>query len=191
MVKDIRGFRLITVGETFFQLINRSIVLQIWGTFQKHLSPHQLGVLTFRNYETYFLTSKPSLIYTLIGSWCKSTLKKLLITFFELLFLENYEMRKVFWWTLSPLPGCFIVFIFLFTTNMGNMKRGSPLLNHLQAQGRVTLKRSFICLGPLLNIPKDHYANLQLCLSIPRKWYPHHGPFGWNYPCLLTTFQPN
>jgi hypothetical protein len=39
-------------------------------------------------------------------------------------------MLRSFWQALSPLPGCFMVFIFLFITNMGNMWRRSPLLNH-------------------------------------------------------------
>jgi len=44
IAKDIRGFCLIIVGKTFFQLINRSIVLKLRRMFQKHLSSHQLGV---------------------------------------------------------------------------------------------------------------------------------------------------
>jgi hypothetical protein len=31
-----------------------------------------------------------------------------------------------------------MVFIIIFTTSMGNIRRGSPLLSHLHAQGRVT-----------------------------------------------------
>jgi hypothetical protein len=49
----------------------------------------------------------------------------------ELLFLENYEMSKDLWQSLSLLTGCFMVLIILFTINMGNIRRGSPLLNHL------------------------------------------------------------
>jgi hypothetical protein len=78
-----------------------------------------------------FLALKPSSTYTLIGSWCKSTSKMLLIVFLELLFLESYKMPKDFWQTLSPLPGCFMVFILFFIINMGNMRKGSSLLNHL------------------------------------------------------------
>jgi hypothetical protein len=35
----------------FFQFITHSIVLQLQGLFQKHLSPHQFGVLTLKGYE--------------------------------------------------------------------------------------------------------------------------------------------
>jgi len=43
-----------------------------------------------------FLVSKPSLTYTLIRPWCKSTSKTLLIMFFKLLFLESYGCRGAF-----------------------------------------------------------------------------------------------
>jgi hypothetical protein len=46
MTKDIGGLRPIAIGEVFFQLINYSIVLQLRGSFQEHLSPHQFKVLT-------------------------------------------------------------------------------------------------------------------------------------------------
>jgi hypothetical protein len=51
MAKDIGGLRPIIIGEVFIQLINHSIVLQLWGPFQEHLSPHQFGVLTFGGCE--------------------------------------------------------------------------------------------------------------------------------------------
>ncbi len=41
MAKDTNGL----------QLINHSIVLQLQGLFQEHLSPHQFGVLTLGSYE--------------------------------------------------------------------------------------------------------------------------------------------
>jgi hypothetical protein len=47
-------------------------------------------------------------------------------------------MLKGFWPTLSLLPICFMVFILLYTTNMGGMWMGSPILNHFSAQGMVT-----------------------------------------------------
>ncbi len=40
MAKDSGGFHPIVIGKMFFQPINRSIVLQFWGPFQEHLSPH-------------------------------------------------------------------------------------------------------------------------------------------------------
>ncbi len=36
---------------------------------------------------------------------------------------------KNLWWVLSPLPNCFMMFILLFASSMGNMWRGWPLLN--------------------------------------------------------------
>jgi hypothetical protein len=47
MAKDIGGIRPIVVGEVFLRLISYSIVLQLWGPFQEHLSTHQFGVSTF------------------------------------------------------------------------------------------------------------------------------------------------
>jgi len=52
IAKDTGSFRPIAIGEMFFQLISHSIVLQLWGLFQEHLSPHQFGVLTPRGCET-------------------------------------------------------------------------------------------------------------------------------------------
>ncbi len=49
--KDTNGLRPIVVGEVFFQLINRSMVRQLRGPFKEHLSPHQFGISTLRDYE--------------------------------------------------------------------------------------------------------------------------------------------
>jgi len=38
----------------------------------------------------------------------------------------------------------FMMFIFSFTTNTGNMKKRSPLLNHFQAQNNVTPLRGLL-----------------------------------------------
>jgi hypothetical protein len=77
-----------------------------------------------------------------------------------------------------------------FTTNMGSMKKGSPLFNQFYTQGKVPPKRSLICLGPLLNTPWNHCMNPQLCLSIPSKQYTHHGPYERNCPYLWPPFDP-
>jgi len=64
--------------------------------------------------------------------------KMLLITFFELLFLENCLMLGAF----GDCPFYqknFMVFILFLTTNMGDMWEGSPLLNYLQTLSKVTL----------------------------------------------------
>jgi hypothetical protein len=51
MSKNTKGLCPITIGEMFLQLINRSIVLQLWRLFQEHLSPHQFGVSTLGGCE--------------------------------------------------------------------------------------------------------------------------------------------
>jgi hypothetical protein len=38
MANDISDIRFIIVGEVFLQLISCSIVLQLWGPFQEHIS---------------------------------------------------------------------------------------------------------------------------------------------------------
>jgi hypothetical protein len=64
--KDTKGFCPIVIGEVFFQLISRSIVLQLQGLLQEHLSHNQFGISTFRCVKASLLASKPSSIYTLI-----------------------------------------------------------------------------------------------------------------------------
>jgi hypothetical protein len=51
MVKDTSGLCPIAIGEVFIWFNSCSIVLQLRGLFQEHLSPHQFGVLTFGGYE--------------------------------------------------------------------------------------------------------------------------------------------
>jgi hypothetical protein len=46
MAKETGGFSPIAVSKMFFQLISHSIVLQLRGPFQEHVSPHQFGVST-------------------------------------------------------------------------------------------------------------------------------------------------
>jgi hypothetical protein len=48
MAKKTSGFSLIAVSKMFFQLMNCSIVLQLQGPFQEHLSPHQLSINPLR-----------------------------------------------------------------------------------------------------------------------------------------------
>jgi hypothetical protein len=84
----------------------------------------------------------------------------------SLLFLKSYEMSWDFWQTLSLLPCCFMVFIFLFTSNMGNMKRGSSLLSHFQAQGKGDPLG-----GPLFSLA--HYRTfLKIITQAPKCVFP-------------------
>ncbi len=46
MAKDTNGLRFIIVSKLFFRLINHSIVLQLQGSFQEHLSLYQFGIST-------------------------------------------------------------------------------------------------------------------------------------------------
>ncbi len=138
LAKDFGVLCPIAVNEVFSWFISRSIELQLQGSFQEHYPHVNLEYQPLEDVKPSFLASKPSSTYTLIGSWCKSTSKTFLITFFELLFLKNYEMSGDFWQALSFLPSCFMVLIFLFSITMGNMMRESPLLSHFQAWGKVT-----------------------------------------------------
>jgi len=69
-----------------------------------------------------------------------------LISFLELLFVESCVMLGGFWQALSPLPGCFMMFIFFIYYQHGQyvkgvtiiesslgMRRGDPLGNPLYA----------------------------------------------------------
>jgi hypothetical protein len=51
MAKYTSGFCLIVVSEMFFQFTCHSIVLQLRGSFQKHLCPHHFIISTFKAYE--------------------------------------------------------------------------------------------------------------------------------------------
>jgi hypothetical protein len=51
MAKDICGHCSIAISKVFFRFISHSIVLQLWGLFQEHLSSHQFRVLTFGGCE--------------------------------------------------------------------------------------------------------------------------------------------
>jgi hypothetical protein len=51
MAKDISGLHPIVIGEVFFQFINHSNVLQLHGSLQEHLCPHQFGISSLRSYE--------------------------------------------------------------------------------------------------------------------------------------------
>jgi hypothetical protein len=51
MAKAIGGLCPITIGEVLLELINYSIILQLWGPFQEHLSPYQFGISTLGGCE--------------------------------------------------------------------------------------------------------------------------------------------
>ncbi len=72
---------------------------------------------------------EPFSTYTLLKVMKQINVKNIFSNIFWV--LKNYEMPRDLWRTLSPLLGCFVVFILLFITSMGNMKKRSPLLSHL------------------------------------------------------------
>jgi hypothetical protein len=70
----------------FFLLINGSIVLQLQGPFQEHLSPLSLEYWPLEVVTPFLLASKPSSTCNLTRLWCRLMLKTFLIKFLELLF---------------------------------------------------------------------------------------------------------
>jgi hypothetical protein len=131
MAKDIGGLCPIAIGEVFLQLISRSTILQLWGPFQKHLSPHQFGISTLGGCEAIPFNIRT--FFDLHPDWVVMPVdvENDFNNVSQAIILESCMMPGGFWQALSPLPSCFMVFIFLFTTIMGNMWRGSPLLNHI------------------------------------------------------------
>jgi hypothetical protein len=127
---------------------------------------------------------------TLIGLWCKLTSKTFLITFFKMLFLENYEMLGVIWQTLSHLPSCFMCSFFSLLPAWATWRRGHHYWIIFKHKVKWTRWRSFIFPSPLSNIPKNHCASPKLCISIPSGRYPHCEPYEQNYPCFLSPFNP-
>jgi len=122
----------------FFDLLIIPLSYNFGGCFKITYPSTSLEYWPLDVVKPSFLASKPSSTYTLIASWCKSTLKIILIIFFKLIFLKSYGIRRDLWWALCPLLAWFMVLIIFFTTSMGNMKMTSPLLSHFQAWGRVT-----------------------------------------------------
>jgi hypothetical protein len=106
--------------------------------------------------------------------------KTLLITFLELLFLESCQMLRVFWQTLSPSLGYFMVFILLLLPAWATWKRGHHYWVIFKHKARWPRRCIFICLGPLSSIPRNHYMSSHLCISIPNGRYPHCGLYEWN-----------
>jgi len=75
-------------------------------------------------------------------------------------------MSRGHWQRLSLLRNCFMVFILLFTTNKGSTWKGSPLLNHLYAQGKVTPEEVFYFLWPIIEF------SLKTIMRAPNHIFP-------------------
>jgi hypothetical protein len=135
------------------------------------------------------LASEPSLTYTLIGPWCMSMSKTLLITFLELLFLKNCVVTGGLWQALSFSLNWFMAFIFsllLAWATCGGGHHYWIIFSHVVGW---PFRRSFICFGPFSNSFRDHHMGPQLHLSILSRWYPHHGAFEWDYLCFWPSFD--
>jgi hypothetical protein len=137
-----------------------------------------------------FLAFEPSLTYTLIRPWCKLMLKTLSIVFSELLILESCVMSGGLWQALSPLPSCFITFIFSLLPTWVACGRGHHYWIIFRHKTRWPIRRSFICFGPLSNSLRSHHTSPQLHISIPSGWYPHRGAFEWDNLRFLPSFNP-
>jgi hypothetical protein len=115
-----------------FSKLFQTIVIVARGDIPKSmtlvLGANKLLAIIKHIVKPYFLASKPSSTYTLIGSRHKLISKMFLIMFFKLLFKKSYKMSGDLWRTLSPLLGCSMVLILLFITNMGNMKEGVTII---------------------------------------------------------------
>jgi hypothetical protein len=181
MVKDKKGLYPIGIGEMFLQLISWFIILQLWGSFQEHLSPHQFGVSTPKGCETILFGIKTLL--DLHPNWIVMQIDVVMA------FLESFEMLRDLQRALSPLSSCVMVLIFLFTTNMGNMRKGHHYWIIFKHEARWPLKWTFIFPSPLSNTPKNHCVIPQLCFSIPNEQYPHRGPYKQSCSYLWPPFH--
>jgi hypothetical protein len=130
MAKDTCVFILLPWARCFFDLLVVALSYNFGCCFRNTYPSTSLEFRPLKAVKPSLLASEPS-TYTLIGLWCRLTLKMFLITFLKLLFFLNCVMSGSLWRALSLLPGYFMVHIYLLTTNMGDMWRGSPLLNHL------------------------------------------------------------
>ncbi len=94
-----------------FDLLLVPLFYNFGGHFRSTYFPISLGYQPLEALKPSLLAFKPSSTYTLIGLWCRSTLKIFLILFRKLLFLENYVRLGGLWQTLSPLSCCLFVFV--------------------------------------------------------------------------------
>jgi hypothetical protein len=140
MAKDTRSPCPIVLSKVCFQLISRSIVLHFWGPFQEHLSPHWFRVSTLGSCETILFGIIT--LFNLHPHWVvmlqidiKNAFNNI---FWVIIYRKLRDVKGPLGWTLSHLLDYFMVLIPLFTTSMGNMTKGSLLLNFFQPWGKVT-----------------------------------------------------
>jgi hypothetical protein len=173
------GQCLIVIGEAFFDLL----IIPLSYNFKSHVKSTYPPLV--RSIDPWRLWNHPSHLashlsstYTSIGSSCKLTPKTFLIVFFKLQFLEIYKRPWNLWWTLSPLPSCFMVLILFFTINTSNMRKGSPhywvIFKH---KAWWPFKRFFIYLSPLSNIFRNHCMSPNYVFPSLMDKYTHRGHY--------------
>jgi hypothetical protein len=96
MAKDTNFFVLLLWANCFFNLLVAPLFYNIGGHFRSIYPPTNLEFQPLEVMRSSFLAFKPSSTYTLIGPWCKSMLKTLLLTFLQLLFFKSYVMSGGF-----------------------------------------------------------------------------------------------
>jgi len=142
----------------FFDLL----VIPLFYSFRGHFRSTYPSInLEYRPLEVMrpsLLASEPSSTYTLIGPWCRSMLKMLLIIF------SSYYFKKVMWcWGAfgEHYPLYQVVlwcsFFFLLPT-WATCGRGHHYRIIFRHEARWPPKKSFICFGSLSNFPKDHFV---------------------------------
>ncbi len=160
-------------SRCFFDLLVIPLSYNFGGHFR---SIYPFINLEYRPLEV-MRPSEPSSTYTLIGPWCKSMLKMLLITFFKLLFLESCVMLKSFWQALSHyqvILWCSFFFLLPAWAACGGGHHYWTIFRH---EVGWPPKKSFIYFSSLSNFLKDDFVGPQLCLSIPNGQYPHCGAY--------------
>jgi hypothetical protein len=132
MVKDTECLCPIIVDEVFFQLISHSIVLQLWVSFQKHLSPHQFKILTLGGYETIIFGIKTFFnLHFDLGVMqidIENTFKNIIQNFI----LKKLQGTRGLLAIIIPFTKLFYGVHFFLITSIGSMKTRSPILNQLQ-----------------------------------------------------------
>jgi len=176
-------------ARCFFDLLVVPLSYTFGGRFKSTYPPISLEYWPLEAMKPSILALEPSLTYTLIGLWCKLILKMLLITFFKLLFLKMYEMLGDLWWALSLYRVILWCSFFSLLPTWITWRGGHHYWIIFRHEAMWSLRRFFICHGPLLNILRNHCVSPQLCFSIRSGWYPHCGPFESDYFCFWPPFD--
>ncbi len=137
MAKDIKGFYPIPIGETFFQLISHSICLTILKAISKYVKSFPrfghfpASIWSFDHWRLWDHHFCIKTLFNLHLDWVEMqvNIKNAFNNVFQTIIFKELQDAK------GPLasillPSCFMVFILIFITSMGNMRKESPLFNH-------------------------------------------------------------